>query len=286
MPRWCKVPGLEALFVQIAPHGAVLEHVLALAAAGRLEGLNDSRTLANRSGLGTARLPEVVEALQAAESVGVMMRFGMDQWRLVLTAEDCRELATLLRGARLFRDNVYVERDAVQAVISMPAAPSQLVETLKQTLQGAWGLETTEAVLGHMAAAARSRFTIMTPFVDADGARRIVELFAATAPSVRRELIVRGGLPEPLVAYANDIRRLGLSVLDFRIPRLDRAETETFHAKVVRVDDSECYVGSSNMTKWSFGYSLELGMHVRGVAAGTVSRVIDSVLAVSVPVVV
>lgn len=284
--RWNKVPGLEALFVQLAPHGAVLEPLLTLADAGRLEGLNDSRTLANRSGLGTARQPVVVEALQAAEGAGVMVRSGVDHWRLVLTAGDCHELAMLLRGARLYRENVYVERDAVQAVVSMPAAPSHLVESLKRTLQGAWGLETTEAVLGHMAAAARSRFTVMTPFVDADGAQRVIELFAATAPSVRRELIVRDGLPAPLVAYANEIRQLGLSVFDFRIPRADRAENETFHAKVVRVDDGECYVGSSNMTRWSFDYSLELGMHVRGAAASTVSRVIDAVLAVSIPVVV
>jgi phosphatidylserine/phosphatidylglycerophosphate/cardiolipin synthase-like enzyme len=277
---------LEDLFLRLAPHGAVIEPLLTLAGAGRLEGLNDSRTLANRSGLGTARQPEVVEALQVAASVGAMARSGMDQWRIALTDADSRELASLLRGARLFRDNVYVERDAVQAVISMPAAPSRLVDTLKQSLQGVWGLETTEAVLGHMAAAARSRFTVMTPFVDADGAHRVIELFAATKPGVRRELIVRDGLPAPLVAYADEIRRLDLSVLDFRILRADRAETETFHAKVVRVDDNECYVGSSNMTRWSFGYSLELGMHVRGAAPGTISRVIDAVLAVSTRVVV
>jgi hypothetical protein len=40
------------------------------------------------------------------------------------------------------------------------------------------------------------------------------------------------------------------------------------------------------MTRWSFDYSLELGMHVRGAAASTVSRVIDAVLAVAIPVVV
>jgi hypothetical protein len=93
---------LEDLFLRLAPHGAVIEPLLTLAGAGRLEGLNDSRTLANRSGLGTARQPEVVEALQVAASVGALARSGMDQWRIALTDADSRELASLLRGARLF----------------------------------------------------------------------------------------------------------------------------------------------------------------------------------------
>ena len=61
----------------------------------------------------------------------------------------------------------------------------------------------------------------------------------------------------------------------------DRPENETFHAKVIRVDHDECYVGSSNMTKWSFDYSLELGFLVSGDAGARVSRVVDAVLTVS-----
>jgi phosphatidylserine/phosphatidylglycerophosphate/cardiolipin synthase-like enzyme len=52
--------------------------------------------------------------------------------------------------------------------------------------------------------------------------------------------------------------------------RLDRPEAtgyETFHAKVLLADDDEAYVGSANMTKWSFEQSLELGVLVRGRAA-------------------
>ena len=132
-----------------------------------------------------------------------------------------------------------------------------------------------------LAASATRRFSVMTPFVDEDGAERIVSLFQATRPGVARELVVRNGLPDALAGKAGELKALGVAVYDFRIPRPDRPENETFHAKVVRVDDSECYAGSSNMTKWSFEYSLELGFHVRGAAAAKVSRLLDAVVAVS-----
>jgi phosphatidylserine/phosphatidylglycerophosphate/cardiolipin synthase-like enzyme len=176
---------------------------------------------------------------------------------------------------------VHEDLDAVQVVISKPAAPSKLASALDSTLEGAWGLHSTADVLAEMAGSAGTRFSIMTPFVDDDGASRILELFSATSPSVGRELIVRNGLPESLSAHDRLLRTLCVHVFDFRLPRADRADTETFHAKVVRVDDGECYVGSSNMTKWSFDYSLELGLLVRGRAGERVSQVIDAVLAVS-----
>lgn len=136
-------------------------------------------------------------------------------------------------------------------------------------------------MLGEMAASAMHRFSVMSPFVDEDGAERIVGLFQATRPGVTKELVVRNGLPDALSGKAGELKALGVSVYDFRIPRPDRSENETFHAKVVRVDDSECYAGSSNMTRWSFEYSLELGFHVRGAAAAKVSRLLDAVLAVA-----
>ncbi|MDC8010988.1 phospholipase D-like domain-containing protein [Tahibacter soli] len=135
-----------------------------------------------------------------------------------------------------------------------------------------------------MADRAENRFTIMTPFVDANGAARIVQLFGASKASVARELIVRDRMPAALAELAGHLGRLGVRVFVFRLPRSDRGETETFHAKVVRVDDSECYVGSSNMTRWSFDYSLELGFHVTGRAATQVSRIVDAVIEVSNPV--
>lgn len=164
------------------------------------------------------------------------------------------------------------------------ACQDQLVAELERTIEGLWGLEETAVMLGQMAASATRRFSVMTPFVDEDGAERTVSLFQATRPGVVRELVVRNGLPDALACKVGELKALGVAVYDFRIPRPDRPENETFHAKVVRVDKSESYAGSSNMTKWSFEYSLELGFHVRGAAAARVSQLLDAVMAVSVRV--
>lgn len=252
-----------------------------IAGAGKLPGRYDARELARLCGISGARLPAVVAALQAAELAGAMSRDGHGLWAVALAQEASREVAWLMRGARLYRERIHADANEVDVVISRPAAPSQLVAKLERTLEGLWGLEETAVLLGQMAASAASRFSVMTPFVDEDGAERIVSLFHATGPSVLRELIVRDGLPAALAGKAEELKRLGVSVYDFRIPRPDRPENETFHAKVVRVDASECYAGSSNMTRWSFEYSLELGFHVRGSAAAKVSRLLDAVMTVS-----
>lgn len=271
----------DDLFVRLAPYAEVLEPALHWAGSGKLPGRHDARELSRVCGISSSRLPAVIAGLQAAEEAGVVSKDSHGMWAVALPQEMAREVALLMRGARLYRDRVHADADEVEVVISRPAAPSLLVAELERTIEGLWGLEETAVMLGQMAASATRRFSVMTPFVDEDGAERIVSLFQATRPGVARELVVRNGLPDALAGKAGELKALGVAVYDFRIPRPDRPENETFHAKVVRVDDSECYAGSSNMTKWSFEYSLELGFHVRGAAAAKVSRLLDAVVAVS-----
>lgn len=271
----------DDLFVRLARHAEVLEPALSWAGAGKLPGRHGARELTRICGISSSRLPAVVAGLQAAEEAGVVSKDAHGLWAVALTQEMAREIALLMRGARLYRDRVHSDANEVEVVISRPAAPSRLVAELERTIEGLWGLEETAVMLGQMAASATRRFSVMTPFVDEDGAERIVSLFQATHPGVARELVVRDGLPAALASKAGELKALGVSVYDFRIPRPDRPENETFHAKVVRVDDSECYAGSSNMTRWSFAYSLELGFHVRGAAAAKVCRLLDAVIAVS-----
>lgn len=271
----------DDLFVRLAPHAEVLEPALNWAGAGKLPGRYDARELSRLCGISSARLPAVVAGLQAAEEAGVVSKDDHGMWAVALSQETSLEIALLMRGARVYRDRVHADANEVEVVISRPAAPSRLVAELERTIEGLWGLEETAVMLGQMAASATRRFSVMTPFVDEDGAERIVSLFQATRPGVAGELVVRDGLPAALAGKAGELKALGVTVYDFRIPRPDRPENETFHAKVVRVDDFECYVGSSNMTKWSFEYSLELGFHVRGAAAAKVSRLLDAVMAVS-----
>lgn len=271
---------IEAIFLELAPHANVLCGIFELAGRGGLEGSHSSREIARLVGVGAARLPDIVDALMAAERSRTIEQIS-GAWRIALGAQECSELGLLLRGAALYRERVHQDVDRVRVVLSRPPQPSRFVAELEGTLEGAWGLLATSELLGEMAARAERRMTIMTPFVDADGAGRIVQLLGATSKGVERELIVRDGMPAALLDVAESLRDLQVKVFDFRLPRSDRGETETFHAKVARIDDLECYVGSSNMTRWSFDYSLELGFHVTGQAAAQVSRIIDAVLRVS-----
>lgn len=87
--------------------------------------------------------------------------------------------------------------------------------------------------------------------------------------------------PPALTAVRQDLSRLGVAVLNFRLDRSDTPGNETFHAKVVLADDAAAYVGSSNMNQWSFEYSLELGLYVRGLAATRIAAVLQAVRVVS-----
>lgn len=271
----------ESRFLLLAAHAPILSGVFGLASKGMHGTLGDARDIARLIGVSYVRIGEVVSSLRAAELAGAIGQDAQGVWRLTLPPAESRDLALLLRGAALYKERIHQDLDSVQVVISKPAEPSKLGSALERTLEGAWGLHSTADVLANMAGSAETRFSIMTPFVDGDGAIRILELFSATRATVKRELIVRNGIPDSLLAHEHLLRALGIHVFDFRLPRPDRSDTETFHAKVVRVDDVECYVGSSNMTKWSFDYSLELGLHVRGRAGKRVSQVVDAVLAVS-----
>lgn len=65
---------VEDLFLELAPHAAVLDRVFALAGKLGAAVRMDAREVARRLGLGGARLPEIVAAMQAAEKAGAVSR--------------------------------------------------------------------------------------------------------------------------------------------------------------------------------------------------------------------
>jgi phosphatidylserine/phosphatidylglycerophosphate/cardiolipin synthase-like enzyme len=72
----------------------------------------------------------------------------------------------------------------------------------------------------------------------------------------------------------------GVKVYDYRLERSEGAGRETFHAKVVLADNT-CYVGSFNMTQWSLGHSLELGLAATGASALRIADVLSAIADVS-----
>ena len=275
---------IDRAIIALSVHSEVLENVLCLAEKGLLVAPTSLKNLASMAGVSSAKLPQLQLAMNSGRGTSVFDESRSGDWSLSCSMPEAATLRIMLHGVNLFKLQVQQTLDDVTVVVSKPAHPSQLVDLLENSLEGFSGMQTTAHALIDLAHRAKKRFTVMTPFVDDAGMARIVELFESTKSDVLKELIIRRPIPESLLKSSEQLVRLSVTVLDFRISKDEPGEHETFHAKVVRVDDDECYVGSSNMTQWSFNYSLELGFLVRGEAARRVSKILDAVQSVSTSV--
>lgn len=274
-------------FDMLAPHCEVSAALCEEASRGGLNEPMDLHSLCTRLGLPQARAADVERALSAGQACQLFEKTTQLTWR----ARDgtvAAALAPLLQGARLYRARIHRDTDIVDVVLTKPPAPSQVSTKLENMLHGCWGFKDTRQLLPAIAESACKSFGVMTPFFDDVGAQLVLNLFERT-PAGDRYLILRttkeGEPPFSLTEVREDMSRLGVTVLNFRLDRCDAPGNETFHAKVVLADDSAAYVGSSNMNKWSFEYSLELGLYVRGRAAARIAAVLQAVRAVSGPMV-
>lgn len=275
---------IDTAVVALSPFSEILEGVLRLAEKGLLAAPTASKTIASMVGISSAKLPQLHKALRAGRETAVFAEDKSGDWFLACLPTDTVTLRAMLHGISLYKLHVERPLDEVLVVVSKPANPSQLVQMLEKSIEGFSGMQTTAHALIDLAHRAKKRFTVMTPFLDEPGMARVIELFECTQRNVKKELIIRRPIPDALIQSRDALVNLEVQVLDFRISREEAGEHETFHAKVVRVDDNECYVGSSNMTQWSFNYSLELGFLVRGEAGRRVSQILDAVQSVSVKV--
>lgn len=269
-----------AILRDVAPYAEVLAPIFAQGAKGRLRSPSSLKELAKIAGVSTAGLERVREATAAACTAGAAVQEDERDWRLTLTPEACNELSLMLSGIALYREKVHEDSDRVSVVLSKPPSPSLFSSALEQSLCGDWGLQETGDTFQRMAASATKRFLVMTPFLDTDGMERVLSLFEMTRPGVARYLVVRDGESPAVLAVKHRIYELGVLVFEFRLAK-GSGQHETFHAKVVIADSDQCYLGSSNMTTWSFNYSLEMGFYVQGTAAARTCDIVDAVLSVS-----
>lgn len=128
----------------------------------------------------------------------------------------------------------------------------------------------------------------MTPYLDEVGAEIVLSLFKNAKADVKKQLVIRltpeGKIPPGLPMISVALKELEVVIYNFRLDRPGAEGFETFHAKVVLADCASAYVGSANMNKWSFQYSLEMGLLVSGRAAERVAQVVDAVIKVSSPI--
>lgn len=269
-----------AVLHQVAHFSEILAPIFIQGAQGRLRSPSSLKELAKIAGVSTARLEQVREALASACRASAAIQDGEATWRLTLTPHACRELSLMLVGITAYREKLHEDADRVSVVLSRPPSPSAFSSALAQSLKGDWGLQETGDTFQRMAASANRRFLVMTPFLDTEGLNRVLSLFEMTPPTVERYLIVRDADAPVITAAKRQLTELNVSLFEFRLNK-GAGRHETFHAKVVITDNNQCYLGSSNMTNWSFNYSLELGFYVQGESAKRTAEAIDAVLAVS-----
>lgn len=222
------------------------------------------------------------KALDICLEVGIAKKLSPLVW--VATNKNLAlKLFPLLKGAELYLSRVHIDSNVVDVVLTRPPSPSKMSNELEKMLAGSWKIRDTKTLLPGIAESAKDSFTIMTPFFDEIGAAVVLNLFSQTN-ATRKHLILRenpdGTAPVGLKTIGEQLMNIEVEVYNFRLLKEDNS-TETFHAKVVLADQTLAYVGSSNMNKWSFNYSLELGLFVEGQAADKISNILKAVRNVS-----
>ena len=278
-------PDLLHAFEILAAHCEVSALLCDAAAGGTLDVPLDIHSTCSCIGLPQARAADVERSLRAGQASGLFSQPTPLTWRAI-NKSLAQQLAPLLHGARLYRSRVHRDADRVEVVLTRPPAPSQVSLRLESMLEGGAGFRDTRQLLPAIAESARASFVVMTPYLDGVGAEVVLNLFRR-AEVADRCLILRTGKdgkpPSGLTEISAELAALGVKVLNFRLDRLDAPGNETFHAKVVLADDAAAYVGSSNMNQWSFEYSLELGLYVRGNAAVRIALLLRAIRDVSWP---
>jgi phosphatidylserine/phosphatidylglycerophosphate/cardiolipin synthase-like enzyme len=242
------------------------------------------RELASRVGGVSAEHVAVVRRSLVAAGVAVQSDF---KTRWVSSTGVLKSLAENLLGVvsclRIHRD-----RDSVQLVLTEPGQKSALRRALDDThVLPPVVFQTSDAFFS-LARGATDELTVLSPFLDQQGADFLVELYSLCASGVRRSLICRP-LNEPECGNAfrrraADFKALGVTVYEYALPSALPSGRETFHAKVVLADTSSFYVGSSNFMGSALDRSFECGVIVRGETARQLRSVLTALLSVATAV--
>lgn len=205
--------------------------------------------------------------------------------QLSVAPETLRHFSYNLQGVSTYLRS-HKDVDSVRLVLTEPGDQSALRREINRRGLPPRLFQTRDAFL-NLAHIAENAVTVLAPFIDDAGCEFLIEFFSACKPSVRKQMICRP-LSEPHCGVAfrkrkQDFRNLGLSVYEYAIPSPLPSKRETFHAKVILVDDTAFYVGSSNFMGSALDRSLECGVIVRGQTAKDLYRVVEALKTVATP---
>lgn len=267
----------KLIFQTLMRHGPLAWGLCTLVSEGRWSYRMDLASLCQALGMPSTQRNALHGLLRSLVQHGLVEKNGRD-W-MPAPALDFERWAARLEGALTFK----AEHEAINSadiVLSRPPEPSIFTQQLMNSLRSDWGLLETESILPAVAESARERAVVVSPFIDDYGIERVLNFFRLT-PAPDKRLIYRNdkeGVQEALSDASVELAALEVQTHRYHLP-LPEHGNESFHAKILLADRHTALVGSSNMTRWSMRYSLELGVKVRGQAASRVADVVDAMLA-------
>ena len=160
-------------------------------------------------------------------------------------------------------------RDDVSVVATLPLR--DLVPTRN--------LKSLHAELCKLVINAVSEISIINPYFDADGRRRIIPyLKAAVDRGVRIQVISRGtrSLSEgnQAASFLGPLTRERGDAVELKSFQV--AHRRLVHAKLLLSDDAFAYVGSANLTGRSLASNLEIGVILRGPSVSIFRKLFDN----------
>ena len=146
------------------------------------DALQKNSSFTNRSG--------VLAAIETLEDTRLLRRISHGIYALNTSKKDVQELITLLRGV-LIADSMRNDSPAFQVVMTSPKKPNELQSVLEKMGPHRCQIQRTDDAFENLAKKSRSRLSIMTPFLDKQGAEFLLKLFSTSSPDIERHLILR-----------------------------------------------------------------------------------------------
>lgn len=278
---------IQRFFELIWPFPTSAERIVRVMAKSGQDTVS-SEFIERTAGLGAHEKVRIPHILRAMLATGIVTEVNSSLWMSAVEEQEMLHLAQQLAGAANYQ-RVHKDKDEVQVVLTLPEEPSKLCEVLP--LQGPYcaKLGATDSAFVTIAREAKSRFVIVTPFIDRVGAEWIGNMLSLTADRpVERILILRDyhSVKSSLMHIAGELDSLQVKILDYYIRHDERRPPfETFHAKFVLGDDIQAYIGSANMLASSLELALEVGVLVKGQSVLNIKRLVDSMIMIAKPII-
>lgn len=203
--------------------------------------------------------------------------------KLVLGTKALHHLSANLEGIACYL-RAHRDADIVNLVLTEPGENSALRRAINRRGLPPRLFQTRDAFL-NLAQSAQRRLTILAPFIDDEGAEFLVQLFSACRGGIDLRLVCRPLAEEhcgpSFRKRKNDFHSLGVIVYEYALLSPLPSRRETFHAKVILVDDCAYYAGSSNFMGSALDRSLECGVIVHGQSAHELYGIVEALISVA-----